>query len=108
VGSLPFVISFVISLVRDISYLGRPGWTAKGSLQCAAIARTADSGRELGNASRDVLCRGAETVFRFGACALEFVEDTITQERGSVRLGNLLLFLYSFFCSTYLLNIRWH
>jgi len=41
-------------------------------------------------------------------CALEFVEDTITQERGSVRMGYLLLFLYSFFCSIYLFNICWY
>jgi len=37
-----------------------------------------------------------------------FVEDTITQERGSVRVGYLLFFLYFFFCCIYLFNIRWH
>jgi len=41
----------------------------------------------VGNASR------AEMVFRFGASALQFVEDTFTQERGSKK-GYLLFFLY--------------
>ena len=44
-------------------------------------------------------CCWPRPLFGFGACALEFVEDTITQERGSVRVGYLLLCLYFSFCS---------
>jgi len=40
--TFPLLLSFVISFVRTLSSWDRPGRRAKGSLQRAATARTAD------------------------------------------------------------------
>ena len=47
--SFPFVFSFVIPLVRFTSSWDRPGRSAKGRLQRAASARTADRKRTVHN-----------------------------------------------------------
>jgi len=52
----------------------------------------------VGKASR------AETIFRLAATALQFVEDTFTQERGSEK-GYLQFFLYFSSGSTYMFDI---
>jgi len=45
-AAFPWLLSFAISLVRTLSSWDRPGRKAEGSLQRAAIARTA--GRKTG------------------------------------------------------------
>jgi len=47
--SLSFVVSLVVSLVRVVSFWDRPGRRAKGRLQRAATARTADRKRTVHN-----------------------------------------------------------
>jgi len=58
-AAFPLLLSFVISLVRIFSLWDRPGRRAKGSLQRAVTARTADRKTGL-NVRRHDLYRSCE------------------------------------------------